>query len=397
VIFQALDNKQECVGIYANGRLIYEELPPDLTETWAYSAFLPDDTVEYASLYCVGSEMMDMCPPHLLPAWKESTERMRAYLRAFMTSGVSLEENCFYDLVPPRYLMEFCELKNQITEHVLQTLQKPENYDHLLAVTKLVADISSQKLNIEPGNIKQLRANLQTRNFLKKLKNTAPYCKYNVDGTKTGRLTMKPSGFPILTLKKEHRSVLQPNNDWFVELDFNAAELRVLLSLAGKPQPSGDIHQWNIDNVFRDDTSRSEAKKRAFAWLYNPDSTDHRMNKIYDRDGVLDHHWDGEAVSTEFNRKIPADRFHALNYIVQSTCADMVLEQACRIHSLLASNRSRIAFIVHDSIVLDLADEDRQMLPQLINEFSSTRLGKFMVNINAGKNFGKLRELRVHG
>ena len=102
-------------------------------------------------------------------------------------------------------------------------------------------------------------------------------------------------------------------------------------------------------------------------------------------------------MKTVFGREIPADDFHALNYIVQSTCADMVLEQACKIRSLLAQKRSTIAFVVHDSIVLDLADEDRQELLHLVDEFSSTRLGNFMVNISAGKNFGKLRELRVNG
>ena len=65
VLFQALDNKQECVGVYAEGRLIYDELPTELSKTWGYSAFLEDQIVEYASLYCVGSEISDMCPEEL--------------------------------------------------------------------------------------------------------------------------------------------------------------------------------------------------------------------------------------------------------------------------------------------------------------------------------------------
>ena len=75
------------------------------------------------------------------------------------------------------------------------------------------------------------------RNFLKKIKKTEPYIKYNIFGTKTGRLTTKPNSFPILTLKKEYRSILKPNNDLFVELDYNAAELRVLLTLMNVEQP----------------------------------------------------------------------------------------------------------------------------------------------------------------
>ena len=397
MLFQALDNKQECVGVYTDGRLVFDELPVSITKTWGYSTFLSNHKVEYASIYCLGQELDDVCPEELRPQWNRVSSRMRAYLRSFVTSGVSLDENCFFDLVPQRYLMEYCELKNQITDHVLRTVARPDNYEHLLSVTKLVTEISHQKLNICPSNMRAHRANLQARNLLKKVKKTTPYCKYNVDGTKTGRLTTNPTGFPILTLKKEHRVILEPNNDWFVELDFNAAELRVLLALAGKNQPTMDIHKWNIKNVFADKGTRADAKKRAFAWLYNPESEDRAMSKFYERDTVLNKYWDGTSVNTVFNRKIEADNFHALNYIIQSTCADMVLEQACRIRSLLAGKRSTIAFIVHDSVVLDFADEDRQELIELVNEFSSTRLGKFMVNISAGKNFGKLRELRVHG
>ncbi len=397
MLFQALDNKQECVGIYVDSKLVYEDFPQNLTRTWSYSPSIDDEQVEYASLYCVGSELGDVCPEEHKEEWDRVSSRMRAYLKAFVSSGVSLDENCYFDLVPERYLMEFCEIKNKITEHVFAEYPRPENYEQTLATTRLVSQISAQKLNINPNNIKQFRANKQCRNLLKKINKTAPYCKYIVDGTKTGRLTTSPTSFPILTLKKEHRTILEPNNDWFVELDFNAAELRVLLSLIGKEQPEQDIHNWNIDNVFRGNGTREEAKKRAFAWLYNPESEDHLMNRFYDRDSVLGQYWDGNNVKTVYNRQIPADRFHALNYIIQSTCADMVLEQACKIRSLLANKRSTIAFVIHDSVVLDFADEDRQELMSLVNEFSSTRLGKFMVNISAGKNFGKLRELRVNG
>ena len=396
MLFQTLDNKNHCVGVYSEGVLNYEELPEELSHTWSYASYLEGREIEYASLYR-SQKMSEMCPEHLKEEWDEISGRLRAYYKSFRAAKICMDENCFFDLVPERYLVDLCEIKNKITEYVFENYEKPENYQHTLEVTKMIHEINHQRLKLNPDSLKSKRANLQARTFLKKIRKNQPYCKYIVSGTKTGRLTTMPNSFPILTMKKEFRTVLEPQNDWFVELDFNAAELRVLLSLAGKDQPEIDIHNWNIENVFRGLGTREEAKKRAFAWLYNPQSEDQLMNSFYDRDSVLGQYWDGEYVETLYNRKIPADRFHALNYIIQSTCADMVLEQAYKIRRLLAHKRSTIALIVHDSVVIDMADEDRQELLGLVKSFSSTRLGKFMVNLHAGKNYGSLRELKIHG
>ena len=396
MLFQTLDNKNHCVGVYSEGALSYEELPEELSHTWSYAPYLEDREIEYASLY-QSQKMSEMCPEHLREEWDEISSRLRAYYKSFHAAKICMDENCFFDLVPERYLVDLCEIKNKITEYVFENYERPENYQHTLEVTKMIHEINHQRLKLNSDSLKSKRANLQARNFLKKIRKNQPYCKYIVGGTKTGRLTTMPNSFPILTMKKEFRTVLEPQNDWFVELDFNAAELRVLLSLAGKDQPEIDIHNWNIENVFRGQGTREEAKKRAFAWLYNPQSEDQLMNSFYDRDSVLGQYWDGETVETLYKRRIPADRFHALNYIIQSTCADMVLEQAYKIRRLLAHKRSTIALIVHDSVVIDMADEDRQELLGLVKSFSSTRLGKFMVNLHAGKNYGSLRELKIHG
>ena len=44
-----------------------------------------------------------------------------------------LNENCFFELVPQQFLLEFCDIKNKITEHVLKNYEKPKNYDFLKA------------------------------------------------------------------------------------------------------------------------------------------------------------------------------------------------------------------------------------------------------------------------
>ena len=111
-----------------------------------------------------------------------------------------------------------------------------------------------------------------------------------------------------------------------LEFDFNAAELRVLLGLLGKEQPLEDLHGWNAQNVYCG-TTREKAKKRIFAWLYNPKSKDRLSNHVYEREAITKKYYRGNQVTTYFNRTIESDKHHALNYIVQSTAADLFLSK----------------------------------------------------------------------
>ena len=220
-------------------------------------------------------------------------------------------------------------------------------------------------------------------------------CKFNPFGTKTGRLTTEPGSFPILTLNKKYRSVVEPVNDFFIELDFNAAELRTLMALQGKSQPQEDIHEWNIKNVYRGLVTREEAKKRIFAWLYNPDSKDYLSSRAYDRGSVVQKYFTQGQVTTFWNKIIPSKERTALNYIIQSTCAENVLRQMIKVNNYLEDKSSFVAFPVHDSIILDLKFEERYLLPDIIKIFGDTALGKFLVNVRAGKDFGNLKKLKL--
>jgi len=178
-------------------------------------------------------------------------------------------------------------------------------------------------------------------------------------------------------------------------LDFNAAELRTLIALQGKSQPKEDIHEWNIKNVYRGLVTREEAKKRIFAWLYNPDSNDYLSSRAYDRDSVVQKYFTQGQVRTFWDKIIPSEERTALNYIIQSTCAENVLRQMIKISNSLRGTKSHVAFPMHDSIVLDLSIEDKKKLPEIIDSFSDTALGKFKVNVAVGQNFGQLKSLEV--
>ncbi len=394
MLFQTLDDKAECFGIYANGQIHYTSLPSELAQTWNYASHLLDMPVEYAQMYCGGKSLTEVCPDHLKPEWDNVSAKMRAYLTSFAAAKISLSEHCFYNLVPERFLVDLCEAKNNICQFVFENYEKPENYDFMLEVVKLVTDISNYSLSIDKQSMRSRLGTNQGRVFWRGFDQMSRHIRYNAYGTKTGRLSTLKGSFPILTLNKNFRDIVTPNNDWLVELDFNAAELRTLLALSGESQPEEDVHLWNVKNVYQDKVSREEAKQRIFAWLYNPDSKDRLSSQAYKRDAVLGSHWDGQTVSTPFGRQIQADKKHALNYLVQSTSSDVFLERAVALHNFLSDKKSRIAMLIHDSVILDLAECDMQELKKIVNIFSETRYGRYKVGVSAGKSFGSMRRIR---
>jgi len=251
--------------------------------------------------------------------------------------------------------------------------------------------MKSNELNLDFHNLDL--ADNRVKKSLNKIKNSSKKITYNPWGTTTGRLTTSEDSFPILTLNKELRSALKPNNDLFVEFDYNSAELRVLLGLLGQEQPEEDIHSWINKNIFNDRYDRDEAKKKIFSWLYNAKAKNKKLNEYFKRDKVVAEYWTGDYIETCFHRKIPADRDHALNYIIQSTTSDLFLTSAMKIDKMLDNRKSFISFCIHDSLVIDFAKEDRGIIDDLMKSFLHTRFGRFKTNLSIGKDFGHMKRI----
>ncbi len=395
MLFQALDVKAECIGYYAN-KIINSGNPPPLEgETWEYSEHLQGDRYEIGRIYSAGATITDVCPEDMKEEWEKIKQTLRACLKAFRTSQLSLDENCFYDVVPEYFLFQYLEAKNKITQHVLDTYTRPANYDSIYNLVEMLASIRSQILSIDVGAIKHLLSSVRGQNFHRTLQGVKHICDYNPWGTVTGRLATNPNTFPMLTMNKEFRACVKPKNDWFIELDFNAAELRTLLALAGVKQPKNDIHDWNVKNIFSGKLTREEAKTKTFAWLYSS-KENKDLERLYNKDLVRNKYWDGFKIETDYGRIIEnVDEHHALNYVVQSTTIDMVHEQAYKVYELLKGRKSNIAFLIHDAVYIDLAEEDRYEILDLLDTFKKTRYDMFKVNVSAGKNLGEMKELRL--
>jgi len=391
MIFQAIDDKNECIGVYTNGKMHFDNIPDNLSKTWKYGGSITDPSVEYASIMASGKTLAECCPESIGDSLAAAQKKMNAYIKSFKIAKVDLNEHCVFDMIPHDFLMEFCEIKNQITEHVFETHDKPANYEHLDKVQKLLHKIKYQPLNLSADGCRQLMASTLHRNKLKELISGSPYIDYNMFGTVTGRLTTSPGSFPALTIKKEYRKIMKPANELFISLDYNGAEIRTLLELCGQPQPEEDIHVWNIHNIFEDpEMSREAAKLAFFAWLYNPDSNDIKTS-VYDKEKILDRYYIDGYINTPYGRKIKVDQRKALNYLIQSTTADKVLEKAVLIDKMLEDKKSFVSLIMHDEIVIDYCDDERDMIAEIKETFE----GGYVSNIKGGKDFYSMSEVSI--
>jgi len=106
----------------------------------------------------------------------------------------------------------------------------------------------------------------------------------------------------------------------------------------------------------------------------------------------LEEYYDGEQIKTPFGRTIACPIRKALNYLLQSSSSDNTLDRFSKISNFLRATRSHVAAVVHDSVVIDLHRDDRRLIPELVEMFGDTRLGKFKVNCSIGKNLGQMKK-----
>ena len=394
MIFQTFDDKEDCILIYQNKQFHDTFSDLQLTSTWSYANYLKDKDIEYARLWVQGLSLVDVCPPHKQDDRKCVEKQLKAFIRSCSEAKIDLDDICFYELAPKGYLRDYADVKNEICAHVFKSKEKPANYDHILNLVKVISDIRYRPLNLDLS--KMNNAAIRDKNTFHTVSSCQKYVSYDPFKTVTGRLSTNRGFFPALTLGKEYRNILTPDNDWLFELDFNAAELRTVLALLGQEQPEEDLHDWNIENVFKGQVTREEAKKRVFAWLYNPSSSDYMLNRTYDRDKIKETYFRNNKVYTDYNREIQCDDFHATNYIIQSTSADVLFEQMYKVWRMLEGKRSCIKFCNHDSIMIDFSEEDQDIINDIKELFSDTRYGKFKINCFAGKRWGSLKKLRIY-
>lgn len=392
--FYSMDSKHHCGKYYLDTGKMSLTIPQDYNRTWApHCSIIGQDNITYGAAVARTDNLTEVCPPNLAKKWKSVNNKFFAYKRSFKEAKISLDENCVYDLLPEHFLHEYFYFVNQITKYVFDTHTKGDDYEILHKIHSLCEVIRNQRLNLDSQSlIPYLGKDPKAESLFGKIKKGADKILYNPYKVVTGRLTTEVESFPILSFKTGLRQCLKPQNDFFLELDYNAAEIRVLLGLLGAEQPQEDIHEWHLREIFDDVSSREEAKKEFFAWLYNPYSSNVSLEQFYDTTQLKNQFYKEGNIYTPFGRIIEGDDYHFLNYLLQSTSSDLLLSKAYEIFEILNTKKSFISFVMHDSIVIDMSMGEFSLIKELLQIMKVTKWGKFLVNIAWGDNYGNLKQ-----
>jgi hypothetical protein len=201
MLFQILDNKEECFGIYKNGQFIYDRLPADITGTWNYNSNLRGHNINFAHIYAGGRSMDEICPDDLKLRLQKREERIKAFINSAVNAKINITNQCMFDLVPEQHLKHYCEIKNEICQWVFDNHRRPDNHQFIVDLYQMTSDIQKNPIIVDHSVLKKAaKVDMKASALLNSLNGkNKPIC-YDVWGSVTGRLTTKQGSFPIMNL-----------------------------------------------------------------------------------------------------------------------------------------------------------------------------------------------------
>jgi len=206
LIFQILDDREQCFGIYSNGKFTYDKIPSHLNRTWDWSPHLIGRNVEYASLWSGGKKLGMFGPSHLCDRFELRSKRVKAFLNAVNKSKIKFSDVCLFDIIPEQHLKHYCEIKNELCEWIFENCEKPKNHQFLVDLSELVYDISQNVLRIDLNRLfKHTKTDRKAYHLYRFINGKEMRVFVRYMGSVTGRLTTNPMSFPNAEFKERNR------------------------------------------------------------------------------------------------------------------------------------------------------------------------------------------------
>jgi hypothetical protein len=220
------------------------------------------------------------------------------------------------------------------------------------------------------------------------------YTQYNLYTT-----TSRPSNtfnsvnFAALNKDNGERTCYRPENDKFIEIDFQGYHPRLIGEMVNFHFPK-DVNTYAMLGQLLG-VSQQEAKELTFKQLYGGVWSDYQYKPFFkDVDMFIDDMWDtyqyGGKYETENKIFIPdADitKNKLFNYIIQSKETSTNVKLLELVFNLLEGKKTKLVLYTYDAFLFDYSKEDGDLIQEIINILD------YPVSVKQGKTYHGLEKL----
>ena len=274
-------------------------------------------------------------------------------------------------LIPIVKLYERSEnIFNQIEQYL--ELQIPDGFDFYNNMTTNVFYLLEQNgVGIVYDGFTEL---FKPKNPLYNTLNNTVYTEYNLyNNTSRPTNTFNSVNFAAIPKTPEHRQCFKPQNDFFVEFDFDGYHLRLLAEQLDYPLTNESAHKQLAKQYFgKQDISEEEynkAKQINFHAIYGKIPEEHKNLKIFKEvQEYIDAMWksyteagyvwnpqSGKAFTNKLQDMNPAK---LMNYMMQSLETSNNIIILKDILKYLRDKKTFITLYTYDAILFDFSKED---------------------------------------
>jgi len=299
-------------------------------------------------------------------------------------------------LIPITKLYEKCEHTfNTVKKHI--ELPTPSGFDFYNKIATNVFFLLEQN---GIGVIYNAFVELFTpRNPLYSINNNIAYTDYNLyNATSRPTSAFNSINFAAIPKEEKYRKAFKPQNDYFVEFDFDGYHLRLLCEQIDYPLTQESAHKQLAKNYFdTEDISEEQynlAKQINFQAIYGKIPEKHKnleifkniqsyideMWRMYKVEGYVRNPQSGKTFSTELKEMHPTK---LMNYMMQSLETSNNITILKELLRYLKDKKTFITLYTYDAILLDFNKEDGKETLEEVTRIMENK-GKFPVKFKYG-------------
>lgn len=233
--------------------------------------------------------------------------------------------------------------------------------------------------------------------------NNTVYSAYNLyNATSRPTNSFNSVNFAAIPHTKEHRKAFKPQNDYFVEFDFDGYHLRLLCDQIGYPLSKDSAHKQLAKYYFGteeiSEEQYKEAKQINFQAIYGKIPEEHRdlkifkliqeyIDNLYDvwqQLGLVCNPQSGKPFTKELGMMHPAK---LMNYMMQSLETSNNILILKEVLKYLKDKKTSVVLYTYDALLFDFAKEDGKETLEGIQKILE-KDGKYPVKFKFSKDLG---------